>query len=386
MHYVKDTKELIEICSKLQKSKILSIDTEFIREKTYWPKLCLIQIYNGFEKIIIDPLSNEIDLKPFFKILSNKEILKIFHSGRQDIEIFYNLTKKIPKNVYDTQIAAMVCGFGESVGYESLVSQILGRRIDKSSRLTNWSNRPLTSKQIDYAITDVTYLYDIYPIIKERIETNNRESWLKEEIKTLTSKKTYATNPAEAWKRLKYKNLNKKALGILFELAKWREIKAQERNLPRGNILRDDAIYELCSAQPKNKNEMINLRAFNRKGPMKKEFTDEIIKIIKIGKSIKRDDLPKIKPTKRLPMGISSRVSILKILLDNVSEEFGVAQKLIANKNDLQELILNDNANIKTLKGWRYKIFGKKAIDFKNGKISIRMKNDEIILETINQN
>ena len=386
MHYVKDTKELTEICSKLQKSKILSIDTEFIREKTYWPKLCLIQIYNGFEKIIIDPLSNEIDLKPFFKILSNKEILKIFHSGRQDIEIFYNLTKKIPKNVYDTQIAAMVCGFGESVGYESLVSQILGRRIDKSSRLTNWSNRPLTSKQIDYAITDVTYLYDIYPIIKERIETNNRESWLKEEIKTLTSKKTYATNPSEAWKRLKYKNLNKKALGILFELAKWREIKAQERNLPRGNILRDDAIYELCSAQPKNKNEMINLRAFNRKGPMKKEFTDEIIKIIKIGKSIKRDDLPKIKPTKRLPMGISSRVSILKILLDNVSEEFGVAQKLIANKNDLQELILNDNANIKTLKGWRYKIFGKKAIDFKNGKISIRMKNDEIILETINQN
>ena len=386
MHYVKDTKELIEICSKLQKSKILSIDTEFIREKTYWPKLCLIQIYNGFEKIIIDPLSNEIDLKPFFKILSNKEILKIFHSGRQDIEIFYNLTKKIPKNVYDTQIAAMVCGFGESVGYESLVSQILGRRIDKSSRLTNWSNRPLTSKQIDYAITDVTYLYDIYPIIKERIETNNRESWLKEEIKTLTSKKTYSTNPSEAWKRLKYKNLNKKALGILFELAKWREIKAQERNLPRGNILRDDAIYELCSAQPKNKNEMINLRAFNRKGPMKKEFTDEIIKIIKIGKSIKRDDLPKIKPTKRLPMGISSRVSILKILLDNVSEEFGVAQKLIANKNDLQELILNDNANIKTLKGWRYKIFGKKAIDFKNGKISIRMKNDEIILETINQN
>jgi len=386
MHYVKDTKELTEICSKLQKSKILSIDTEFIREKTYWPKLCLIQVYNGFEKIIIDPLSSDIDLKPFFKILNNKEILKIFHSGRQDIEIFYNLTKKIPKNVYDTQIAAMVCGFGESVGYESLVSQILGRKIDKSSRLTNWSNRPLSSKQIDYAITDVTHLYDIYPIIKERVISNKRESWLKEEIKILISKKTYVSNPAEAWKRFKYKNLNKKAIGILVELAKWREIRAQEKNLPRGNILRDDAIYELCSAQPKNKNEMINLRAFNRKGPMKKEFTDEIIRIINIGKSIKRDDLPKIKPTKRLPMGISSRVSILKILLDNVSEEFGVAQKLIANKNDLQELILNDNANIKTLKGWRYKIFGKKAIDFKNGKISIRMKNDKIILEKINQN
>ena len=190
MHYVKDTKELTEICSKLQKSKILSIDTEFIREKTYWPKLCLIQVYNGFEKIIIDPLSSDIDLKPFFKILNNKEILKIFHSGRQDIEIFYNLTKKIPKNVYDTQIAAMVCGFGESVGYESLVSQILGRKIDKSSRLTNWSNRPLSSKQIDYAITDVTHLYDIYPIIKERVISNKSESWLREEIKILISKKT----------------------------------------------------------------------------------------------------------------------------------------------------------------------------------------------------
>ena len=195
MHYVKDTKELTEICSKLQKSKILSIDTEFIREKTYWPKLCLIQVYNGFEKIIIDPLSSDIDLKPFFKILNNKEILKIFHSGRQDIEIFYNLTKKIPKNVYDTQIAAMVCGFGESVGYESLVSQILGRKIDKSSRLTNWSNRPLSSKQIDYAITDVTHLYDIYPIIKERVISNKRESWLREEIKILISKKTYVSNP-----------------------------------------------------------------------------------------------------------------------------------------------------------------------------------------------
>ena len=384
MHYIKDTKELIKICSKLQKSKILSIDTEFIREKTYWPKLCLIQVYNGLEKIIIDPLSNGIDLKPFFKILNNKEIMKIFHSGRQDIEIFYNLTKKIPKNVYDTQIAAMVCGFGESVGYESLVSQTLSRKIDKTFRLTNWSNRPLSIKQIDYAIADVTHLYDIYPIIREKIILNKRESWLKEEIKVLTSKKTYDVNPNEAWKRLKYKNLNKNTIGILVELAKWREIKAQERNLPRGNILRDDAIYELCSSQPKKKEEMISLRAFQRKGSMKKEFTDEIIRIIKVGKSIKRDDLPKIKPSKKLPIGISSKVSILKILLDHVSEEFGVAQKLIANKNDLQELILNDKADVKTLKGWRYKIFGKKAIDFKNGKISIRMKNDKIVLEKIN--
>ena len=381
MHYIKETNHLNELCSKLNKSEFLSIDTEFIREKTYWPKLCLIQVFNGEEKIIIDPLAKDIDLKSFFEILNNKEIVKIFHSGRQDIEIFYNLTKKIPQNIYDTQIAAMVCGFGDSIGYENLVSQLLGKKIDKTSRLTNWSNRPLSKKQINYAISDVTHLFEIYPIIRDKIISNKRENWLKEEIKILISKKTYELNPNDSWKRLKYRNLSKNSIGVLIELSKWREIKAQEKDVPRGNIIRDDAIYELCSAQPKNIEDLNNLRSFNRKGGLRKEFAEEILSAIEKGKSIKKEKLPKIKPPKRLPMGISSKVSILKILLDNISEEYGVAQKLIANKNDLQELVLNDKADIKTLKGWRYKVFGKKAIDFKNGKISIKMKNDKVILE-----
>ena len=381
MHYIKETNHLNELCSKLNKSEFLSIDTEFIREKTYWPKLCLIQVFNGEEKIIIDPLAKDIDLKSFFEILNNKEIVKIFHSGRQDIEIFYNLTKKIPQNIYDTQIAAMVCGFGDSIGYENLVSQLLGKKIDKTSRLTNWSNRPLSKKQINYAISDVTHLFEIYPIIRDKIISNKRENWLKEEIKILISKKTYELNPNDSWKRLKYKNLSKNSIGVLIELSKWREIKAQKKDVPRGNIIRDDAIYELCSAQPKNIEDLNNLRSFNRKGGLRKEFAEEILLAIEKGKSIKKEKLPKIKPPKRLPMGISSKVSILKILLDNISEEYGVAQKLIANKNDLQELVLNDKADIKTLKGWRYKVFGKKAIDFKNGKISIKMKNDKVILE-----
>jgi len=381
MHYVKETNHLNELCSKLNKSEFLSIDTEFIREKTYWPKLCLIQVFNGEEKIIIDPLAKDIDLKSFFDILNNREIVKVFHSGRQDIEIFYNLTKKIPQNIYDTQIAAMVCGFGDSIGYENLVSQLLEKKIDKTSRLTNWSNRPLSKKQINYAISDVTHLFEIYPIIRDKIVSNKRENWLKEEIKILISKKTYELNPNDSWKRLKYRNLSKNSIGILIELSKWREIKAQEKDVPRGNIIRDDAIYELCSAQPKNIEDLNNLRSFNRKGGLRKEFAEEILLTIKKGKSIKKEKLPKIKPTKRLPMGISSKVSILKILLDSISEEYGVAQKLIANKNDLQELVLNDKADIKTLKGWRYKVFGKKAIDFKNGKISIKMKNDKVILE-----
>ena len=381
MHYIKETNHLNELCSKLNKSEFLSIDTEFIREKTYWPKLCLIQVFNGEDKIIIDPLAKDIDLKSFFEILNNKEIVKIFHSGRQDIEIFYNLTKKIPQNIYDTQIAAMVCGFGDSIGYENLVSQLLGKKIDKTSRLTNWSNRPLSKKQINYAISDVTHLFEIYPIIRDKIISNKRENWLKEEIKILISKKTYELNPNDSWKRLKYRNLSKNSIGVLIELSKWREIKAQKKDVPRGNVIRDDAIYELCSAQPKNIEDLNNLRSFNRKGGLRKEFAEEILLAIEKGKSIKKEKLPKIKPPKRLPMGISSKVSILKILLDNISEEYGVAQKLIANKNDLQELVLNDKADIKTLKGWRYKVFGKKAIDFKNGKISIKMKNDKVILE-----
>ena len=381
MHYIKETNHLNELCSKLNKSEFLSIDTEFIREKTYWPKLCLIQVFNGEEKIIIDPLAKDIDLKSFFEILNNKEIVKIFHSGRQDIEIFYNLTKKIPQNIYDTQIAAMVCGFGDSIGYENLVSQLLGKKIDKTSRLTNWSNRPLSKKQINYAISDVTHLFEIYPIIRDKIISNKRENWLKEEIKILISKKTYELNPNDSWKRLKYRNLSKNSIGVLIELSKWREVKAQKKDVPRGNVIRDDAIYELCSAQPKNIEDLNNLRSFNRKGGLRKEFAEEILLAIEKGKSIKKEKLPKIKPPKRLPMGISSKVSILKILLDNISEEYGVAQKLIANKNDLQELVLNDKADIKTLKGWRYKVFGKKAIDFKNGKISIKMKNDKVILE-----
>ena len=381
MHYIKETNHLNELCSKLNKSEFLSIDTEFIREKTYWPKLCLIQVFNGEEKIIIDPLAKDIDLKSFFEVLNNKKIIKIFHSGRQDIEIFYNLTKKIPQNIYDTQIAAMVCGFGDSIGYENLVSQLLGKKIDKTSRLTNWSNRPLSKKQINYAISDVTHLFEIYPIIRDKIISNKRENWLKEEIRILISKKTYELNPNDSWKRLKYRSLSKNSIGVLIELSKWREIKAQKKDVPRGNIIRDDAIYELCSAQPKNIEDLNNLRSFNRKGGLRKEFAEEILLAIEKGKSIKKEKLPKIKPPKRLPMGISSKVSILKILLDNISEEYGVAQKLIANKNDLQELVLNDKADIKTLKGWRYKVFGKKAIDFKNGKISIKMKNDKVILE-----
>jgi len=381
MHYVKDTKNLNNLCEKFNNAKFIAIDTEFIREKTYWPQLCLIQVYDGKDEAIIDPLERKLDLSPFFKILNDNKIIKVIHAGRQDIEIFYNLTKKIPKNIFDTQIAAMVCGFGDSIGYESLVSQLLRKKIDKTSRFTNWLNRPLSKKQLDYATSDVTHLFNLYPIIHKKIEENKRGNWLKEEMEILTSKKTYELNPENSWKRMKIRSSNKKSLGILLELSKWRELKAQKKNLPRGNILRDDAIYEICSALPKNEEDLGKLRSFNRKGSLKKEYIDEILDSTKKGISMKISKLPKINPPKRFPLGISSKVSILKILLDSISDEYGVAQKLIANKNDLQELILNDKADIKTLKGWRFEIFGKKALDFKNGRIAIKMKDNKVILE-----
>ena len=383
MHYVKDTKELTEICSKLQKSEILSIDTEFIREKTYWPKLCLIQVYNGFEKIIIDPLSSDIDLKPFFKILNNKEILKIFHSGRQDIEIFYNLTKKIPKNVYDTQIAAMVCGFGESVGYEKLVDKILNKKIDKSSRFSNWAKRPLTKKQLKYAIGDVTHLFEIYPILKREIEEIGRTDWLKDELKILLSENTYDVSPEKAYKRLKIRSYDIKTRAVTYQLALWREKKAQSNNIPRGRILRDDIIYELASIKPRSINDINNMRSISNGLKLKEDIKQEIIDNVLIGINLNDKDLPNLPKKRKLPYGTNSRVSLLKILLNSVSEKHDVAQKLIASTQDLEDLITDDNADIKTLKGWRYNLFGKKALEFKNGKIAIIMNDNNIELKEI---
>ena len=381
MTLIKDTQSLFTFCKPLHETEFITVDTEFMREKTYWPELCLIQVAGPESFAAIDPQAADIELTPLFNLLNNANVTKVFHAARQDLEIFLHLMDELPKQVFDTQIAAMVCGFGDSIGYDTLVSQILKKKIDKTSRFTNWSNRPLSKKQINYAISDVTYLFDIYPIIRDQIIKNNRENWLKEELAIITSKSTYDLNPDDSWKRLKIKSLNKNSVGILVQLSKWREKKAQEKNLPRGNIIRDEVIYEVCSSQPKNDGYFNNLRSFNRKGSLKKEYINEILQAVKDGKSMNQSDLPIIKPQKRLPTGISSKISILKILLDTVSEQYGVAQKLIANRNDLQELILDDKANVKTLKGWRYEIFGKKALDFKNGKIAIKMKDDKVLLE-----
>ena len=383
MELIKTNKELKEACKKLNKAKFITIDTEFIREKTYWSQLCLIQVCSSESEFIIDPLEEDIDLKPFIKILNKKSILKVFHSGRQDIEIFFKISGKIPSPIFDTQIAAMVCGFGDSVGYEKLVDKLLRKKIDKSSRFSNWAKRPLTNKQLNYAIGDVTHLFEIYPILNDALKEKKRTRWLDEELKILTSENTYNTDPELAYKRLKIRGYDLKTRGVTFQLAKWREERAQNNNLPRGRVIRDDIIYELSSMKPKSINEIMDLRSFSNGLRLKENVINEIQEQILIGLSLKEENLPKLPEKRKLPHGTNSRVSLLKILLNSISEENEVAQKLIASTQDLEDLIADDSADIKTLKGWRYDLFGKKALDFKNGKVAITMEENNVILKYI---
>tara|TARA_B110000483_G_scaffold105548_1_gene128816 strand:+ start:67 stop:1218 length:1152 start_codon:yes stop_codon:yes gene_type:complete len=383
MELIKTNKELKEACKKLNKAKFITIDTEFIREKTYWSQLCLIQVCSGESEFIIDPLEEDIDLKPFIKLLNKKSILKVFHSGRQDIEIFFKISGKIPSPIFDTQIAAMVCGFGDSVGYEKLVDKLLRKKIDKSSRFSNWAKRPLTNKQLNYAIGDVTHLFEIYPILNDALKEKKRTRWLDEELKILTSENTYNTDPELAYKRLKIRGYDLKTRGVTFQLAKWREERAQNNNIPRGRVIRDDIIYELSSMKPKSINEIMSLRSFSNGLRLKENVINEIQEQILIGLSLKEENLPKLPEKRKLPHGTNSRVSLLKILLNSISEENEVAQKLIASTQDLEDLIADDSADIKTLKGWRYDLFGKKALDFKNGKVAITMEENNVILKYI---
>ena len=383
MELIKTNKELMEACKKLNKAKFITIDTEFIREKTYWSQLCLIQVCSGESEFIIDPLEEDIDLKPFIKLLNKKSILKVFHSGRQDIEIFFKISGKIPSPIFDTQIAAMVCGFGDSVGYEKLVDKLLRKKIDKSSRFSNWAKRPLTNKQLNYAIGDVTHLFEIYPILNDALKEKKRTRWLDEELKILTSENTYNTDPELAYKRLKIRGYDLKTRGVTFQLAKWREERAQNNNIPRGRVIRDDIIYELSSMKPKSINEIMGLRSFSNGLRLKENVIKEIQEQILIGLSLKEENLPKLPEKRKLPHGTNSRVSLLKILLNSISEENEVAQKLIASTQDLEDLIADDSADIKTLKGWRYDLFGKKALDFKNGKVAITMEENNVILKYI---
>lgn len=378
MQIITATKELKEICKKLSRADFITVDTEFMRDSTYWPKLCLIQIAGPDDEVIVDPLADKIDLAPFLQLLKNQKVKKVFHAARQDIEIFYHLDKVIPAPLFDTQVAAMVCGFGDAVSYENLIKRTLKVPVDKSSRFTDWARRPLTERQLAYAMSDVTHLRAAYEEIFEQLKKAEREAWVDEEMAILLNPSTYNLAPADAWKRLKARHNGRRAAAVLQKVAAWREAEAQERDLPRGRILKDDALYEVANQAPKNKSELDSLRAVP-KGFANSKAAQSLLKAVKAALDIPKDDLPSVSKPKPTPSGLAPVVELLKVLLKMKCEEHRVAQKLVANVSDLELLAADDDAPISALKGWRREIFGDTALALKHGDISLGLNGRRVV-------
>ncbi len=371
MTLITDRIEAAEFCERLSGADYLTVDTEFLREKTYWPRLCLVQIGGENEAAAIDPLAEGMDLQPVFDLLSNPRIRKVFHAARQDLEIFHHLTGRLPTPVFDTQVAAMVCGFGDSVGYETLVAKLTGARIDKSSRFTDWSLRPLSDRQIHYALADVTHLRKVYEKLRAKLERNSREGWLDEEMATLTATATYENDPRESFRRIKGKGANPKYLAILREVAAWRENESKTRDLPRNHVLRDEALTEIAHHAPTTVAALSRVRGLSRK------FAEgnggaALLKAIADGLAVPEDQRPHPENRAELPRGIGPMTELLKVLLKMQCEEADVAQKMVATTSDLEQIAADgEKADVLALKGWRRKVFGESAIRLCKGETAL---------------
>ena len=377
MPIISTNQDIRKLYKKLEKQKFITVDTEFSRDRTYYPKLCLMQIALENEAYIIDTLAKDINLLPIFYIFSNKKILKVLHASRQDLEIFYNLTGKLPKPLFDTQIAASVCGFGESVGYESLVSIVTGAKLDKTMRISDWNKRPLTNKQIDYALDDVTHLRHIYSYLSSELEKKNRNSWISEEMTALTDHTNFITIPEQAWLKLKPKSNSMTFLSVLKSLAAWREVKAQQLNIPRGFVIKDQSLLEIAATKPDTLAKLLKIRNFF---PSKTINQTEILKAIENPIKLTKDEIANIKDRKSKTSSIdSSLLMMLKLLLQMKCEEKGVAAKSVASTKDLLDLYLNTQ-NSKLIQGWRYELFGKYALQLLEGQISLSLKNQKVII------
>ncbi|MBR7159100.1 MAG: ribonuclease D [Alphaproteobacteria bacterium] len=370
MNFIQTSSELADLCEKLAQEPYVAVDTEFIREKTYWPRLCLIQIASDNDEACIDPLAMDLDMAPLFALMANPNVVKVFHSARQDLEIFYNLTGKVPAPLFDTQIAAMVCGFGESVSYQNICASLLKVNLDKSQRFTDWSHRPLAPRQIEYALCDVTYLRDVYKKLKEKLESEGRVHWVDEEMALISSPETYKINPDECWKKIKSNSKDRRFLAVLKELAKWRELEAQRINRPRKRILFDENLVELALCQPRDRYEISNMRGFP-KGIADSRYAGAILEAIEIGKATLPEKCPEVKPRPEAPKGKKALVELLHLLLEIKSEEYDVAPKLIATSDDIVHIAIDGKPNVPAMSGWRKDVFGDDALALKNGELFI---------------
>ncbi|HEY9011227.1 MAG TPA: ribonuclease D [Devosia sp.] len=370
MELITSTDVLADFCKRAAGYDHVTVDTEFLRETTYWPRLCLIQVATQDEAVLIDPLTDGLSLVPFFALLANPDVRKVFHAARQDIEIFVKLTGKVPANIFDTQIAASVCGFGDSVSYDNLVRSVTGVELDKSSRFTDWSARPLSEKQMTYALADVTHLRDIYKKLVDQVEKTHRWDWVEDELSVLRSIDTYVVQPENAWERLRAKLNRPRDMAALQQLAAWREKRAQDTDQPRSRILKDDALVELAMQRPSSPEAFDKLRAVQR-GYGRSSAAAEIIGIIKRVEALPKSELPEMPERYRGPSPKGAVGDLVRVLLKAVSEEHGVAARIIATSDDIDALVLDDEADVPALKGWRRKLFGEKALAIKHGKIGL---------------
>ncbi|MFN3720616.1 MAG: ribonuclease D [Rhizobium rhizophilum] len=366
------TAALEEACRLLAQSDFITIDTEFLRETTFWPELCLIQMASPEHEYIVDPMAKGIDLKPFFELMANSAVVKVFHAARQDIEIIFHLGDLIPHPIFDTQVAAMVCGFGDSVSYDQLVQKVKNVHIDKTSRFTDWSRRPLSEKQLDYALADVTHLRDVYLKLKGQLEAEGRAEWLTEEMAILESRETYDLPPEQAWQRLKMRLRKPTELAVMQYVAAWREREARARNVPRSRVLKDDAIYEIAQQQPKDTEALGRLRTIP-KGWERSSSGAAIIEQVNTALALPKADMPHLQRHAHAPEGTQSAVELLKVLLRLTSEKHGVASKVIANSEDLEKIAAEgEKAEVAALQGWRKELFGDLALKLISGGVGLR--------------
>ncbi|MBN8978713.1 MAG: ribonuclease D [Xanthobacteraceae bacterium] len=377
MDLITTTADLAAVCDRLARHPFVTVDTEFLRETTYFPQLCVLQIASVEESAVIDALAEGLDLAPFFALMANEKVLKVFHAARQDIEIIWHLAGIVPAPVFDTQVAAMVLGYGDSIAYDQLVERITGHRPDKTHRFTDWSSRPLSEAQIHYAEGDVTHLRDVFVALDADLKKRGRSDWVSEEMEILTSPKTYDADPARAWERLKTRVRKPKELAILMEVAAWREREAQTRNVPRSRVLKDDAIGDIATHAPTSIERLAGLRSLP-KGFERSKWGADILEAVQRGLARDLRELPKLDKPRHNGNG-SATVELLKVLLRMTSERYAVASKVIATVDDLEQIATSDDADVGALKGWRRELFGDAALALKHGRLALAMEKGRVV-------
>jgi ribonuclease D len=377
MDLITTTAELTAFCDRLAKHRVITVDTEFLRETTYYPLLCVVQMASADEAAVIDALAEGIDLKPFFALMADEKVLKVFHAARQDIEIVWHRAGIVPHPIFDTQVAAMVLGYGDSIAYDQLVERVAGHRPDKTHRFTDWSRRPLTDEQMHYALADVTHLRDVFAALDADLKKRGRSDWVSEEMEVLTSPRTYDFHPERAWERLKTRVRKPKELAVLIEVAAWREQEAQSRDVPRGRILKDDVVGDVATHAPTSLDKLANLRSLP-KGFDRSKWGSDIVAAVQRGLARDVATLPKIEKPRGNANG-AAIVELLKVLLRMTSERHAVASKVIATVDDLEQIAADDNADVGALHGWRRELFGEAALALKQGRMALAIEKGKVV-------